>query len=178
MSKIEIHRIGLADIDKLQDLSRQTFTETFSDCNTAENMEIYLAESFSIGKLTNELNNQDSEFYFACVGEKVAGYLKLNFRTAQTELSDSNSIEIERIYVLNEFQGKKVGQALFETALEKAQELKSLYIWLGVWEENDKALSFYRKNGFVEFDRHIFRIGDDQQTDLLMKRICESDRPL
>jgi len=172
MSKIEIHRIGLADIDKLQDLSRQTFTETFSDCNTAENMEIYLAESFSIGKLTNELNNQDSEFYFACVGEKVAGYLKLNFRTAQTELSDSNSIEIERIYVLNEFQGKKVGQALFETALEKAQELKSLYIWLGVWEKNVKALSFYRKNGFVEFNRHIFRIGDDQQTDLLMKRIC------
>jgi len=172
MSKIEIHKIGLADVDKLQDLSRQTFTETFSDCNTAENMEIYLAESFSISKLTNELNNQDSEFYFACVGEKVAGYLKLNFRTAQTELSDPNSIEIERIYVLNEFQGKKVGQALFETTLEIARKSERLYIWLGVWEKNEKALSFYRKNGFVEFDRHIFRIGDDQQTDLLMKRIC------
>jgi len=175
MSKIYIHKIGLADVDMLQDLSRQTFTETFSDCNTAENMDIYLAESFSISKLTNELNNPDSEFYFARISEKVAGYLKLNFRTAQTELIDSNSTEIERIYVLKEFQGKKVGQALFETALSLARESKNHYVWLGVWEKNDKALSFYRKNGFVEFDRHIFRIGDDQQTDLLMKRICEPE---
>lgn len=175
MSKIEIHKIGLADLDKLQNLSRQTFTETFSDCNTAENMNIYLAESFNISKLTNELNNPDSEFYFASNSEKVAGYLKLNFRTAQTELNDLNSIEIERIYVLKEFQGKKVGQTLFETALKIARETNCPYIWLGVWEKNDKALSFYRKNGFVEFDRHIFRIGYDQQTDLLMKRFCKSE---
>ena len=44
------------------------------------------------------------------------------------------------------------------------------YIWLGVWEENPRATRFYQKNGFVAFGKHIFKLGDDEQTDILMKR--------
>jgi ribosomal protein S18 acetylase RimI-like enzyme len=42
-------------------------------------------------------------------------------------------------------------------------------IWLGVWEKNHNAIGFYTKNGFITFDKHLFLLGDDQQTDLLMK---------
>ncbi|PZQ78157.1 MAG: GNAT family N-acetyltransferase, partial [Flavobacterium johnsoniae] len=73
------------------------------------------------------------------------------------------------IYVLKEFHGKKVGQLLYEKAIQIAKETKSDYVWLGVWEENHRALAFYKKNGFVEFDKHIFRLGNDEQTDIMMK---------
>lgn len=43
------------------------------------------------------------------------------------------------------------------------------YVWLGVWEENPRAIRFYKKNGFVEFDRHIFKLGNDEQTDIMVK---------
>ena len=78
-------------------------------------------------------------------------------------------MEIERIYVLDEFHGKKVGLTLYNRALEIAQQRNIDYIWLGVWENNFKALNFYRKQGFIEFDQHIFKLGNDEQTDLLMK---------
>jgi ribosomal protein S18 acetylase RimI-like enzyme len=172
VNRTEIYKIGADDVFQLQNLGRQTFFETFAEHNPPENLDAYLAESFSTDKLTRELNNPDSAFYFAYFDKKLAGYLKINFGQAQTELNDSESMEIERIYVLSEFQGQKIGQALFVHALKIAKEAGCPYIWLGVWEKNHKALNFYRKNGFVEFDRHIFRIGDDEQTDFLMKRNC------
>lgn len=172
MNRTEIYKIGAEDVLQLQNIGRQTFYETFAEHNPPENLDAYLTESFSTDKLTRELNNPDSAFYFAYFDKKLAGYLKLNFGQAQTELNNGDSMEIESIYVLSEFQGKKVGQALFAHALRIAQEAGCQYIWLGVWEKNYKALNFYRKNGFVEFDKHIFRIGDDEQTDFLMKRNC------
>lgn len=171
MENIEIKRISLRDISSLQKIGRQTFYETFSAGNSEENMSKYLEKGFSEEKLAAELSNVFSEFYLAFLNQKVIGYLKLNFGDSQTELKDSNSLEIERIYVLQECQGKKVGQKLYEKAMQVADEKNVNYVWLGVWEENPRAIHFYQKNGFVEFDKHIFKLGDDEQTDIMMKKI-------
>lgn len=170
MENITIKKVTLNDIELLQEIGRKTFFETFSESNTEENMTKYLEDGFSVEKLTEELNNEHSEFYFAILDEKVIGYLKLNFGVSQTELQDSSSLEIERIYVLQEYHGKKVGQVLYDKAIQVAGEKKVSYVWLGVWEENPRAIRFYEKNGFKEFDKHIFRLGDDEQTDIMMKK--------
>jgi ribosomal protein S18 acetylase RimI-like enzyme len=169
MTEIEIKKVALSDIDQLQKIGRQTFYETFATGNTKENMTKYLDEGFSAEKLTTELNDHNSEFYFATLNDNVIGYLKLNFGQSQTELQDEKALEIERIYVLKDFHGKKVGQLLYDKAIEVAKEKKSDYVWLGVWEENPRAINFYKKNGFVEFDKHIFKLGNDEQIDIMMK---------
>ncbi|WP_428233186.1 GNAT family N-acetyltransferase [Flavobacterium sp.] len=169
MADIEVKRITLNEITQLQKIGRQTFQETFSDANSEENMQKYLDESFSTEKLSAELNNKDSEFYFATLENDVIGYLKVNFGESQTELKDNKALEIERIYVSKEFHGKKVGQLLYDKAVEIARQKKNDYVWLGVWENNVRAISFYKKNGFVEFDKHIFKLGNDQQTDIMIK---------
>lgn len=132
-------------------------------------MKLYLEEEFSVEKLTAECNNPESAFYFATLGGIIIGYLKLNVGQSQTEIKDNNAIEIERIYVLKEFHGKKVGQLLYEKAIQIAKQANAGYVWLGVWEKNMRAINFYTKNGFVPFDKHIFRLGNDVQTDLMMK---------
>jgi ribosomal protein S18 acetylase RimI-like enzyme len=169
MENIKIVSAGLNDIDQLQIIGRQTFSETFSAGNTEENMRKYLDEGFSSEKLRAELNDKNAAFYFAKISNQVIGYLKLNVGQSQTELKDDKALEIERIYVLKEFQGKNIGQMLYEKAIQIAGNINADYIWLGVWEENKRAISFYQKNGFVEFDKHIFKLGDDEQTDIMMK---------
>lgn len=169
MENMNIRKLTLTDIEQLQKIGRQTFFETFSADNTEENMNNYLVEGFSKEKLTAELENKDSAFYFAETGDSAIGYLKLNFGQSQTELKDDVAVEIERIYVSKEFHGKKVGQLLYEMAIQIANERKAEYVWLGVWEENKRAIAFYKKNGFVEFSKHIFKLGNDEQTDILMK---------
>lgn len=169
MEVIHIIKVATGDVDRLQQISRQTFYETFSAVNTAENMKKYLEEEFSVEKLTAECNNPESAFYFATLGGTIIGYLKLNVGQSQTEIKDDNAIEIERIYVLKEFHGKNVGQLLYEKAIHIAEQTNAGYVWLGVWEKNMRAINFYTKNGFVPFDKHIFRLGNDVQTDLIMK---------
>lgn len=171
MNDLKITKATIDDVLKLQSIGRQTFFETFADVNSEENMKKYLDESFATEKLSAELKNPSSYFYLAVLGEKVVGYLKLNTADAQTEKEDVNALEIERIYVAKEFHGKKVAQALYAQAEKIAEEIKATYMWLGVWEKNFRAVSFYTKNGFVQFDTHIFRLGDDEQTDLMMKKV-------
>ncbi|MCF8321866.1 MAG: GNAT family N-acetyltransferase [Flavobacterium sp.] len=169
MEKIELEKIAINDSKQLQKISRQTFFETFSSSNTEENMQKYLAERLSSDKMYNELNDENSEFYFAKIGNAIIGYFKLNFGVSQTELKDLGAAEIERIYVLKEFHGKKIGQILYDKAIEIAKQRKVDFVWLGVWEENLKAINFYKRNGFVAFDKHIFKLGEDEQIDIMMK---------
>jgi ribosomal protein S18 acetylase RimI-like enzyme len=173
MEGITIKKALIGDVKELQNIGRQTFLETFSADNTEENMRKYLEEDFSEKKLTSEISDKNSEIYFAGYGNKVIGYLKINFGESQTDLKDNKAIEIQRIYVLKEFHGKQVGQVLYEKALAIAKEKNADYVWLGVWEKNPRAINFYKKNGFVEFDKHIFVLGDDEQTDIMMKKNIE-----
>jgi ribosomal protein S18 acetylase RimI-like enzyme len=178
MNSIHITPARISDIDLLQNIGRLTFSETFSSVNNPEDMARYLEDSFSIEKLMAELSDQNSYFYFAMLGDQVIAYLKLNVGASQTELKDNKALEIERIYVLKAYQGKKVGQLLYDQAIHVAKQKKAAYVWLGVWEENLSAISFYKKNGFVEFDKHIFRLGNDEQTDVMMKKVLSVDRLL
>ncbi len=170
MDNIEIRKITIKDILELQKIGRQTFFETYAAGNTEENMRQYLANDFAVEKLKSEIEDPDTSFYFADLAGETVAYLKLNYSAAQTELKDKNALEIERIYVLQAHQGKGIGQLLYEKANQVAQEAKVAYIWLGVWEENPKAMQFYQKNGFRTFDKHIFKLGDDLQTDYMMKK--------
>ena len=173
MSNITLKKVSIANVAQLQKIGMTTFSETFTEFNTPENLNKYFVESFSIEKLTSEINNTSSKFYLALDDVKddtnPIGYLKVNFGESQTELKDSKALEIERIYVLKEYQGKDVGQLLYQKALTIAKQSNVEYIWLGVWEKNVRAINFYKKNGFITFDTHIFKLGDEQQTDFMMK---------
>lgn len=177
MSNIKVIKSKASDVDLLVSISRDTFTETFASFNSEENMKQYLEAEFSKSKLAMELQNAFSEFYFVSFDKQVVAYLKLNFGPAQTELQDERSMEIERIYVLKEFQRKNLGQLLFNKAFEIARRRNIEYIWLGVWEENRRAIQFYKKNGFVAFDKHFFKLGFDTQTDIMMKLDVRSNNP-
>lgn len=170
MEGVTISKASIGDVATLQIIGRQTFFETFAASNTEEDMKKYLDDNFTVEKITGELNNPDSYFFIAREDGEAIGYLKVNEGNAQTELKDNSSLEIERIYVLSAFHGKKIGQILYEKALTLAQALNKKSIWLGVWEENLRAIKFYEKNGFVAFDKHIFKMGEDEQTDIMMRK--------
>ncbi|MGN6416710.1 MAG: GNAT family N-acetyltransferase [Pseudobacter sp.] len=173
MQEITIKKVTSSDLATLQSIGRKTFIDTFAQHNTEQNMITYLQQSFSDEKLSAELNTAGSEFYFAQIGDEVIGYLKINTGASQTELKNGNSLEVERIYVDQAYHGKKVGQLLYEWAMNIAQKRKYDFVWLGVWEHNARALRFYEKNGFIPFDKHVFMLGDDVQTDIMMKKNLE-----
>jgi ribosomal protein S18 acetylase RimI-like enzyme len=165
-----IKKVALTDAGELLAFSKKTFYDFFAHLNDPANMEAYSAVAFAPQNMHSQLINPDSDFYFAMIGEEIAGYLKLNFYDAQTEFKDKNALEIERIYVARAHHGKNIGKQLLHFAINIAAEKQFDYVWLGVWENNHNALGFYRHNGFEVCGHHEFMLGDDRQQDLLMKK--------
>ena len=167
---INIHKCTLEDSRKLQEISYETFNETFKHQNSAENMNAYLEKAFNLTQLEKELSNISSQFFFIYFNNEVAGYIKINTHDAQTEEMGDESLEIERIYVKNEFQNHGLGKDLLNKALEIAMERNNKKIWLGVWEKNENAIAFYQKMGFVQTGTHSFYMGDEEQIDFIMTK--------
>jgi len=170
MQNIIIKQAAITDLKTLINLSKQTFIETYADKNTAANTQKFIQNSFNEEKLSAELNNPRSLFFIVWNGDAAVGYIKLNTGNAQTEPQGDDALEIERIYIKNSHQGKNLGHLLYEKAAEIAHLQHKTWIWLGVWEKNPKAKAFYIKMGFVEFDSHLFMVGDEEQTDILMQK--------
>lgn len=167
---INIKKCKLEDIHLLQQISIETFNETFKDQNSAENMNAYLERAFDLKQLEEELDNLSSQFFIIYLNDTVVGYLKVNTDDAQSEEMGTESLEIERIYIKKDFQKHGLGKVLFNIAIEIADVLNKKKIWLGVWEKNENAIAFYKKMDFVQTGAHSFYMGDDEQIDFIMSK--------
>jgi ribosomal protein S18 acetylase RimI-like enzyme len=167
---MQIIPVTFNDAAILLELSRKTFYDAFAHLNNAADIDAYAGKAFTLQKFRQELSDPYSYFYFAIVDNNIAGYIKINFNTAQTELQDPNALEVERIYILQQYQGQQLGKQLLSFAINTAVNKNLKYVWLGVWEHNYKAISFYESQGFIIFSSHSFVLGNDKQTDLLMKK--------
>jgi diamine N-acetyltransferase len=167
---VTIRNATNADAPLLAEIGAKTFYETFAADNTPEDMAAYLAESFRVDKLAVELADPAGCFLIAEAGSATAGYAKLQNGQPPDCVSGYPTIELVRLYVLQAWLGHGVGAALMRACLDEAARLGCETIWLGVWEHNARARAFYRKWGFEQVGSHVFKLGDDLQTDLLMQR--------
>ncbi len=166
---LNFRKCGLSDIDTLVSIAKKTFIEAFEKDNNPDDFKTYIDRAFTTSTIKKQLENPDSTFYFVSEDAILVGYLKLNTNQAQSELQDNDSIEIERIYVLKEYQGKQIGKQMLRYAFNIGIQKKKTYVWLGVWQKNLDAIRFYEKYGFQKFDTHPYFIGNDKQTDWLMR---------
>lgn len=167
---VTIIRVATHEAVSLQELSRKTFFDAFAHLNSDADMQAFALTAFALPSFQQQLSNPDSHFFYVLVDGEIAGYIKLNYNTAQTEFRDPKGVEVERIYVLQAYQGKQIGKQLLDFAIQTAIDKGLSYIWLGVWEHNSGAIRFYQSKGFVVIGSHPFMLGSDSQTDLLMRK--------
>ena len=166
-----IIRQGQADdAALLAELGARTFSETFAADNSPEDMSAYLAAAFSTEQQSAELADPASLFLIAETDGAAVGYAMLRSGTALESVTGDRPVEIVRLYVLQERLGSGVGAALMQECINEAKRQGYETLWLGVWEHNTRAQAFYRKWNFHEVGTHIFQLGNDPQTDILMER--------
>jgi ribosomal protein S18 acetylase RimI-like enzyme len=172
MNEINIRNASLSDAEILNEIARKSFYDAFAHHpkNAPEDMQAYMDETFTVEVISAELSDKNSIFFVAEIDNKIVGYAKLKQNSREEGILGGNPIELVRLYSLNEFIGKGIGKSLMLKCLEFAREQKHDIIWLGVWEYNYNAQSFYTKFGFEKCGEHIFQLGADPQTDWLMQK--------
>jgi len=165
-----IRRGKARDAALLADLGARTFAETFAPDNSPEDMAAYLKTAFSPAQQTTELADHETLFLIAESQGVAVGYAMLRSGNVLENVTGENPIELVRLYVSQDRLGSGVGAALMQACIREARQRRHRTLWLGVWEHNARAQAFYRKWDFTEIGTHVFQLGNDPQTDLLMQR--------
>ena len=159
---IVVRQADESDAELIADMSRVTFYDTFAESNSPENMNWFMNEKFTRENLIAEVGAPRNIFLLAYLNNIPAGYARIR--------TEEKAFEIARIYALKEFIGKGIGRALMEYCIRLATENKKEFMWLGVWEHNPHAIRFYKNFGFEKTGEHVFMLGNDPQTDWVMKK--------
>ncbi|MBL8151285.1 MAG: GNAT family N-acetyltransferase [Blastocatellia bacterium] len=165
-----IRQATTVDAGLLTELGSKTFYDTFIEANDPKDIESYLSEAFSLDKQLEEICDPLTTVLIAEVETRAVGYAKLQAGVAPDTVSGTKPIEISRIYVLKEYLGQGIGQSLMQSCIDRGKSQGYETIWLGVWEQNRRAIAFYQRWGFRVVGEHIFQLGSDPQMDLLMER--------
>ncbi len=169
MNSIAIRKATKNDLRDLLHVARTAFLQAFTVGNEPQNVSAYLDQAFTVEQFGKEMANPASSFFLAELSGELVGYVKVNEAQAQTDLRDPRSLEIARLYVLEDYLGLGVGKVLLDYSIDLAKRSQKKYLWLGVWERNARAIRFYEKNGLRVFGSHPFQFGEEIQSDYLMR---------
>ena len=167
--QLQLVSCTIGDLDLLTKIAAKTFRDAFEADNDAKDFKTYMDNAFSKETLGKSLKTPKVSYSFVYLETEVVGYIKLNEEEAQSDIKSSDSLELERIYVREKFQGKGIGAWILNEVKKITIEKKKTYLWLGVWEHNTEAIKFYEKYGFSKFGTHPYYLGKDKQTDWLMR---------
>ena len=160
----------LADWPALDAMAQASWTETFAHSCSADNLRLYLDEAFGPdGRLRQDLADPEIRFRLAVEGEAVAGFAKLTAAALDEVETGANDRQLGQLYVLRPWQGAGVAAALMEWAITTARADGAAALFLTVWEENARALRFYRRHGFAHVGDHDFPVGTQIDRDLIMR---------
>ena len=163
-------RAQSTDAARLATLAERTFRATFASSNAPHNMDAHCAKAYGEPIQASEIANPAIETFVCDYDCELVGYAQLRWGTAPTCVLASKAAEIQRIYVDQHWHGKGIAQELMAQMLAAAVRGDADRVWLGVWERNPRAMTFYQKFGFTKVGHHIFQLGEDPQRDWILCR--------
>jgi diamine N-acetyltransferase len=166
----EFRLANLTDAVAIRQLAEKTFRDTYTIYNTPENMERHVAKNFALSVIENELQDTGSQYVVIIFDAEIVAFAKLKKEHSTKGLEGKRVVEIERFYVDKSLQGQQLGRKLMDFCVEWSVENNFETIWLGVWEQNENAIKFYKKMGFEFLGEHTFVLGTEVQKDFTMQR--------
>ncbi len=166
---------GTGDADALAALGRRTFHETFAAYNKPEDMDTYMKEAFDVRRITAELREPGAAYLVAEAPPKMIGFARLAPASPPPCITGLSPVRLFKLYVSADAIGSGVGAALMRSSIEWAKNAEHRTLWLGVWEHNHRAKAFYERWGFVSVGAETFRVGNDDQSDILMQLVLSED---
>ncbi|MCC6138474.1 MAG: GNAT family N-acetyltransferase [Bdellovibrionaceae bacterium] len=160
---IQINPLSIFHVAELSELASDVFCKTFLPTNKAEPVYDYAKEYFNKEALEKTLLSPEYFTFGVFSEQKLIGYIQ--FVLNNKESYCGADLELKRFYLQHEYHGKGIAQDMMEFCFLKSKDLGHKKFWLGVWEKNDRAQSFYKKFGFRKVGGHLFDMGGEIQND-------------
>ncbi len=148
--KIDIRKATHNDATTLALLARITYKEAFGYLWDKTELIEYLDVTFSVAKIEGSLQKKNNIFWIAFANNMPVGYAKLKVRCPYEKLSDQTPAQLQKIYLLGDYTGMRIGAKLQNEVFDEVRREKIKTLWLAVWDGNHKAIKFYEQHGFTK----------------------------
>ncbi|MFT6877139.1 MAG: ribosomal protein S18 acetylase RimI-like enzyme [Granulosicoccus sp.] len=156
------------DAESLAGLAERTFRETFAAENSQTNMNLHCATYYSAEIQRQEILDPNLVTILADEAGDLVAFAQIRLLSLKACVSAERPSELNRLYVSSEWHGRGLAQTVMAEVLAIVKQGGADCIWLGVWEQNPKAIAFYYKYGFKVVGDHVFPVGTDPQRDLVL----------
>ena len=167
---VSVRRAQLRDAQRLAEVAEETFRTAFGAMNTPAQMDLHCRKRYGEKIQAAEISDARTITLLSECDARLVGFAQLRWGAAPPCVTALHACEIQRLYVNQDWHGKGVAQQLMDASIDEMRRRDSDTVWLGVWEHNPRAISFYKKFGFVAVGEHPFPLGGDLQRDLVMAR--------
>ncbi|PCD04336.1 GNAT family N-acetyltransferase [Sphingomonas spermidinifaciens] len=154
------------DAAALSAMAQQSFIETFGPLYAPADLDLFLDQAMSPAAYARQLADPAYRVHLATVEGQPIGFAKLGAN--YFDGFDPAAPCLHQLYVLSAHHGDGVGKRLMAWTLETAQVLGS-ELYLSVYIDNTRARRFYDRLGFVKVGDYIFRVGNHEDHDIIMR---------
>lgn len=162
MNKLFIRKVQVSDAEYISLLGRITFNETFGHYfRDPLDLLNYHENTFSVAKIRKSISDPYNVFWLAFIDELPVAYAKIKIDSPTEFTQLENASQLQKIYILKDFQAMKIGQEILNVILNECINQKGNYLWLSVLKENERAFAFYTKNNFRKIGEHSYSIGKE-----------------
>ena len=170
MITITVRRVTPDDAPRLSELGATIFAQSYQYPYNQEDMDTYLDETFSKGKIAEEINAEATYYYVAEADGIIIGFVKFYTFRWTPRYKGKITFEVERLYIQKDMERQNIGSRLMTTALEVAKQKKYKIIWLSVWENNERGIRFHQQHGFIVVGDGMFTLGEQARKYLIMQQ--------
>ena len=167
-SSATIRYATATDASELSQLGAETFRATYAEKNPPQLVDAYIADHYSTAIQLAEVQDDRLIYLVAEIEAQLVGFALLRTDQAHPDVEAAHPIRLARIYVDAPHLGSGLGSALMQRCIDECVRRGHDVLWLGVWEENRKAIAFYERWGFVRVGLEIFDVGGDKQRDAIL----------
>ncbi len=157
---ITITRADISHAAIIATIGKKSFRSAFEHLfSNKEDLLEYLENTYCPVKLAKSLRDEENIYLLAVHDGENVGFAKIKKYSLNEHIESVAQVELQKIYVLQEFHGKGAGTALLREVKKIAKEIYPDYLWLDTHISNEKAIRFYEKNGFKKVGKYFFTIG-------------------
>jgi diamine N-acetyltransferase len=155
---ISVIKATESDYNSIVSIGKISVAESHRDSCSAEDMNEFLERTYNSNAIKEELNNIDNIYYIIHYNDKPVGFSKLILNAKHPNIATENAAKLDRIYLLKEFYGLKLGLELLNFNIELSRNNSQSGMWLYTWIGNNRAINFYLKAGFTIIGSHKFYV--------------------
>jgi ribosomal protein S18 acetylase RimI-like enzyme len=157
---ISITKASVDDCATIAGIGKISVKEAHQDSCSARDLNEFIAGAYNDNSIKKELSDAANIYHLIRVNGSPAGFSKIVLNASHPNIFKKNTTKLDRIYLLKEFFGLKLGYELMTFNIELARNGGQSGMWLFTWVGNTQAVNFYLKTGFEIVGSHNFKVSE------------------